>query len=87
MEGSNKLIDVLGVPPDSNISVAFEVTLSFSNIRENIISDLRAGVSEVVIVCRTRKGLDNAEDIIATSGFPEHMSHRIRCEMIDAFFS
>lgn len=87
MKCSNKLIDVLAVPPDRKLVVAFEITLSFSNLRNNIVLDFNAGASEVVIVCRTKEGMSKAKGIIAGAGFPEHINQQIRCETIDAYFS
>lgn len=87
MKGSNKLIDVLAVPPDRKLVVAFEITLSFSNLRNNIVLDFNAGASEVVIVCRTKEGMSKAKGIIAGAGFPEHINQQIRYETIDAYFS
>lgn len=87
MKGNSKMIDVLGVSPDRKLFVAFEITLSFSNLRNNIVLDFNAGVSEVVIVCRTKEDMNKAKGIIAGAGFPEHISQQIRCETIDAYFS
>lgn len=84
---SNKLIDVLATSQDRKRNVAFEITLSFNNLIANIISDFNAGVSEVVIVCRTKESMDKAEDIIAGAGFPKHIRQWIRCEIIDDYFS
>lgn len=87
LSGSNKRIDVLAAFPDRKRILAFEITLSFSNLTANIISDFNAGVSEVVIVCRTKEDMNKAEGIIAGAAFPEVINQQIRFETIDAYFS
>jgi hypothetical protein len=87
MKGSNKLIDVIAVSPDRKRIIAFEITLSLSTIKANIIADVNAGVTEVVVVCRTSEDVAKAVVMIAGAGFPEHINQRIRCETIDAYFS
>ena len=87
MKNSKKLIDVWGVPPDRKLVVAFEITLSFNNLRANIVSDFNAGVFEVVIVCRTKEDMNKAQGIVTSAGFSEHINDRIKCETIDVYFS
>ena len=86
MERSKKMIDVLAESPDKRF-IAFEITLSFSNIITNIIEDLRAGVAEVVVVCRNKEDLSKAVEMIASAKLPAQIHDRIKCELIDAFFS
>jgi hypothetical protein len=87
MKNSTKLIDVMATSQDKKKNIAFEITLSFHNLIDNINSDFNAGVSEVVIVCRSKEDLQKARSIIEKANFPNNISIRTRCVIIDAFFN
>ena len=82
---SQKVIDVLARSENGEI-VAYEVTLHFENLIENIQKDIDSGVSEVVIVTRDKDGIKKARGII--DGDPSIIPYngRITFSLISDFF-
>jgi len=78
-KSSPKLIDVLAG------DVAYEITLHTSNLAENILEDLRAGATEVVIVTRNRTERDMAAAKAADDPYLERVLHQVSFHTIDEF--
>ena len=70
--GSTKAIDVLARTADGE-QTAYEVTLHFQNLIENITQDLMAGVDEVIIVTRGLKEQQQANELVNQA--PELEAH------------
>jgi Helicase HerA, central domain len=66
IKNSSKSIDVLAETNNAGF-IAYEVTLSFDNIIDNIQDDLSAGSSRVVIVARDKSDLRKAENKIKSN--------------------
>jgi len=63
IKGSNKAIDVLAQDKDRG-QIAYELTIHFENLLENIHQDLASGANEVVIVTRDKADMDRAIEIV-----------------------
>ena len=86
MGNSSKAIDVLVYSNEKKQYNAIEVTLSFTNIRQNIVGDIAAGVSSVTLVFRSEEDLQKGKSLIAGFGFPEHILKKTHCTIINTFF-
>lgn len=84
LDQAGKAVDVMAAKDDC--SIAYEVTLSFGNLLDNIEADLRAGFSEVFIVCRNRTEMHKAMEMVGGSGrLAEPELERVAYTTIDRF--
>ena len=85
MKGSAKAIDVLCDWPEQGF-VAYEVTLHFENLTDNVLADLEAGLDNLVIVTRDKASQQKAEDIVTGNMFTNRRMERIHFRTMDHYF-
>lgn len=61
-------------------SIAFEVEMTKTNIRQNVIKDIDVGIHFVVVVCWNEKVLRVAKEII--SGLPDRYSSKTQALLV-----
>ena len=84
VKGGTKVIDVLASTEEG--LVAYEVTLHFENLIDNVQKDFADGVSKVVIVTRDSEGLEKAKNILQEDQTGLEAQKRVEIVTIDAFF-
>jgi hypothetical protein len=85
IERSSKSIDVLAHSEKTG-HAAYEVTLHFGNLIENINQDLRAGANEVIVVTRDKKSFAIAKKIVGSEFQGKNDIARVAFKTIDDFF-
>jgi hypothetical protein len=85
-KGSPKTCDVLARSGEQGLK-AYEVTLHFENLLENLREDLAAGADEVVVVTRDKPDMDRATRMVSQDRSLDPLLDRILFKTIDEFFS
>ena len=86
MRNSNKPIDVLSYSKDTGF-VAYEITLHFENLIDNIQQDFAGRVTKVVIVTRDKDDLEKAKKMVEEDRNLDQYSEKIFFVVIDHFFT
>ena len=84
LPGSNKAVDVLVATPDGRY-LAYEVTLHYENLMDNIHKDIRAGASEVIIVVRDKAARDKAGAILVDQPDFQAFENLVSSRLINQF--
>jgi len=84
-KGSPRTCDVLARSTEQGIK-AYEVTLHFDNLLENLREDLAAGADEVVVVTRDQEALDKAIRMVSADQRLTPLLDRISFATMNDFF-
>jgi len=85
-KGSPKTCDVLARSGEQGLK-AYEVTLHFDNLLDNIREDIAVGADEVVVVTRDKPDMDRATRMVSQDRSLDPLLDRILFKTIDEFFS
>ena len=84
LPGSNKAVDVLVSAADGQYQ-AFEVTLHYENLMENIHKDIKEGASEVIIVVRDRAARERVGSILVDQSDFQAFENLVSSRLINQF--